>query len=238
MTEAFARLSFSERAAWLLERNRHLQASDAAAIDGSSPWKSAAELYDEKTGIFPAEDISGKPYVQYGINMEPVAREAFMLDVPYFSLEYHQYDILVSRNNPWMGATLDGELSVSNPMNPWNLPLGTKGIYEGKTGSWTKASHLYSWDGTETYIPAHYYVQGLHQLSVTGWDFVIFHARLKREPFRDEDMGFPEIRTFYRIIDRRSSAVQQDIALLEEEEERFWTGCIQAKKRPPRRVAI
>ena len=238
MDEVFYRMKFDSREAWLKERNKHLQASDAASIDGSSPWKSAAELYDEKTGIFPAEDISRKPYVQYGIKMEPVAREAFLLDIPFFSLEYHQYDILVSKNRPWMGSTLDGELTVIDSMNPWGFPVGTKGIYEGKTGGWSKQSHLYAWDGTETYIPPHYYVQGLHQLSVTGWDFVIFGARLKRDPFRDEDMGFPEIRTFYRIIDRRSSAVQQDIALLEEEEERFWTDSINAKKRPPRRIAI
>ena len=238
MAEAFQRIACGSREKWLSERNRHLQASDAASIDGSSPWKSAAELYDEKTGLFPAEDISGKPYVQYGIRMEPVAREAFMLDSPYFSLEYHQYDILVSKGRPYMGATLDGELTVMSPMNPWGLPIGSKGIYEGKTGGWTKQQHLYSWDGTETYIPPHYYVQGLHQLSVTGWDFVIFAARLKREPYREEDQGFPEIRTFYRIVDRRSKAVQEDIRLLEEEEKAFWEDCILARKRPPRRVAI
>lgn len=238
MAEAFMRMSFNSREDWLFERNRHLQASDAASVDGSSPWKSAAELYDEKTGIFPAEDISEKPYVQYGIKMEPVARDAFMLDVPYFSLDYHQYDILVSKNRPYMGATLDGELTVTSPMNPWGFPVGIKGIYEGKTGSWTRETHLYSWDGTEYYIPPHYYVQGLHQLSVTGWDFVIFSARLKRNAYKEEDQGFPEIRTFYRIVDRRSKAVQEDIRLLESEEESFWNKYILARKRPPRRVAI
>ncbi len=238
MVEAFYRKSFLKREDWLAERNRHLQASDAASIDGSSPWKSAAELYDEKMGIFPSEDISGKPYVKYGIKMEPVAREAFMLDVPYFSLEYNQYDILESKKRSYMGATLDGELTVTSPMNPWGFPVGTKGVYEGKTGGWTKQSHLYSWDGTENYIPPYYYVQGLHQLSVTGWDFVIFGARLKRDPFRDEDQGFPEIRTFYRIIDRRSRAVQEDIRLLEDEEEAFWEKHILAHRRPARRIAI
>ncbi len=238
MAEAFIRMSFDSREQWMDERRKHLQASDAASVDGSSPWKSAAELYDEKTGLFPPEDISRKPYVQYGIKMEPVAREAFMLDVPYFSLEYRQYDILVSEKYPFMGATLDGELTVRTSMNPWGFPAGVKGIYEGKTGGWTKQSHLCSWDGTDSLIPPHYYVQGLHQLSVTGWDFVIFSARLKREAFKDEDQGFPEIRTFYRIIDRRSRAVQEDIRLLEEEEKEFWNRYILAHKRPPRRIAI
>ena len=123
--DAFIRYSFAEREPWKAERAQHLQASDAASIDGSSPWKSAAELFDEKTGKIPAKDISDKPYVKYGIAMEPVAREAFMLDCPHFSLAYHQYDILVSRERPFMGATLDGELTVENPLNPWGLPVGT-----------------------------------------------------------------------------------------------------------------
>ena len=235
MEDSFIRFHFETRGEWLKERSRHLQASDAAPLLGLSPWTTAAEVYDEKTGMVPAKDISDKPYVQYGVRMEPIAREAFMLECPYFSLEYHPYDILSSKKHPWMGATLDGELTVVS-QNPWGLPIGTKGVYEGKTGGWTRAEHLYGWDGTASYIPQHYYPQGLHQLLVTGWDFVIFSARLKRDPYRDDDMGFPEIRQFYRILDRRAAAVQEDIALLEREEERFWTKNVLAGKRPSRRI--
>lgn len=237
MKEAFIRLHFDDREGWLKERASHLQASDAAPILGLSPWTTAAEVYDEKTGMAQPKDISDKPYVQYGIEMEPVAREAFLIDNPYFSLDYHPFDILCSTKNPWMGATLDGELTVTRP-NPWGLPIGCKGIYEGKTGRWMKAEHLYGWDGTTTYIPQHYYPQGLHQLLCTGWDFVIFSARLKRDPYKAEDMGFPEIRTFYRIIDARKEAVQSDLRTLEEVEERFWKKNVVARKRPSRRIAI
>ena len=236
--KAFRRISIDNHGDWLIERNAHLQASDAAAVMGISPWKSMAELYDEKTGRIPAKDISDKPYVRYGVDMEPIARNAFMLDCPYFTLEYHQYDILESLEFPWMGATLDGELTVVSPMNPWGLPAGAKGVYEGKTGGWTRESDLAEWDGTRSYVPPHYFAQGIHQLNVTGWDFVIFHARLKRDAWRDEDMGFPEIRTFYRIIDRRNAAVQADIRALEAEEETFWFENVKAGIRPSRRVAI
>ena len=238
MADAFERLRFGDEGAWKVERRKHIQASESAAIDGTSPWTTSVEIFDEKTGAVPMKDISDKPYVRYGKDMEPVARDAFMLDCPFFSLEYHQYDILVSNKRPWMGATLDGELVVTDPMNPWGFPVGTKGVYEGKTGSWRREAHLAGWDGSEYLIPPHYYSQGLHQLSVTGWDFVIFHARLKRDAWRDEDMGFPEIRTFYRIIDRRNAAVQADIRALEAEEEAFWFENIKAGVRPSRRIAI
>ena len=51
-------------------------------------------------------------------------------------------------------------------------------------------------------------------------------------------MGFPEIRTFYRIIDRRNAAVQADIRALEAEEEAFWFENVKAGIRPSRRIAI
>ena len=236
--KAFRRISIDNHGDWLIERNALLQASDAAAVMGISPWKSMAELYDEKTGRIPAKDISDKPYVRYGVDMEPIARSAFMLDCPYFTIEYHQYDILESLEFPWMGATLDGELTVVSPMNPWGLPAGAKGVYEGKTGGWTRESDLAEWDGTRSYVPPHYFAQGIHQLNVTGWDFVIFHARLKRDPYRDSDMGFPEIRTFYRILDCRSYEVENAKRVLKEAEQSFWDGYVRKGKRPSRRIAI
>ena len=236
--DAFIRIVPADEADWHYERRKRIQASDAAAVDGSSPWRTAAELYDEKTGMHTPEDISSKPYIRYGKEMEPIAREAFMLDFPYFSLSYNRYDILASKERPWMGATLDGELRVTVSPNPWGFPVGTRGVYEGKTGSWVKKANLYAWDGTESYIPAYYYSQCLHQLSVTGWDFVIVSARLKREAFKDTDMGCPEIVQFYRIIDRRAAAVREDMRTLEEAEESFWKDNVLAHKRPPRRIAI
>lgn len=100
MSEAFIRLHFESREEWLKERSNHLQASDAAPILGLSPWTTAAEVFDEKTGMVPPKDISDKPCVQYGIRMEPVARDAFMIDNPYFELSYNPFDILCSKKAP------------------------------------------------------------------------------------------------------------------------------------------
>lgn len=209
-----------------------LTGTNAAAICEVSPWQTKTQLYDEKLGITKPRDISQKPYVVYGKNMEPLIRGAMMLDLPYFCLDYHQYDILTNVDRPYMSATLDGELEVTVEDNPWFLQKGAKGVLECKTGSFRRWSDLDEW---EHGIPEHYYVQVLHQLAVTEWDFAIVAARIIREGFKDDDNGFPEIRNYYRIVDRRSSATSFDIEYLVKLEEEFL-GCLSSRRRPPVKV--
>ena len=213
--EFFNRIKINDHDTWLKQRQSLIQASDAASILGMSPWRTDAQLWDEKTnGI--SEDLSYKPYIQYGKKMEEHIRESFLLDNPYFSCDYHEYDILTSTDRPWQGCTLDGELTVTVPVNPWGLQEGSKGILECKTGSFRGLSDLQKWDD----IPIHYYCQILHQLAVTGWDFVILTARLKRDAFKDEDNGFPQIEHRSFIVFRKD--VGEDLELLNEAEEKFY----------------
>ena len=224
------RLVIHDYDTWINQRKNLIQASDAAPILGMSPWKTDAQLWDEKTkGL--SEDISAKPYVQYGKKMEEHIREAFLLDNPYFSCEYHEFDILVSDDRPWQGCTLDGELTVETPANPWSLCFGDKGVLECKTGSFRSFKDLQNWDE----IPLHYYCQILHQLSVTGWDFVILSARLKRDAYRDYDKGFPEIVHRSFIVKRKDCI--EDIKILNQAEQEFFDS-LKKGKRPTAKFSI
>ena len=224
------RLVIHDYDTWITQRKNLIQASDAASILGMSPWQTDAQLWDEKSkGI--TEDISSKPCIIYGKKMEPVIRESFLIDNPYFSCDYHEFDILVSDARPWQGCTLDGELSVETPFNPWGLCFGDRGILECKTGSFRGLSDLHKWDD----IPMHYYCQILHQLSVTEWDFVILTARLKRDAFREEDKGFPQIENRSFIVKRKDCL--EDIELLNRAEEAFYES-LKSGKRPTAKFSI
>ncbi len=214
-SEAFTRISINDHAAWLEERRNHIQATDASVILGINPWKNAFDLWSEKIGIKDEEDISDKPYVIYGKKMEPYTRAQFLLDCPYFECEYHEFDILVNNNRPWQACTLDGELTVIAD-NPWNLPIGSKGVLECKTGSFRNFKDLNKW----IEFPIYYHAQQCHQLAVTEWAFNISASRIKREPQRDEDGGFPEIRTLYHII--KVNEVLDDIDEINSKELAFW----------------
>ncbi len=227
--EAFHRVEFHGREPWLEERKKYIQASDAAAILDVSPWKNITQLYDEKTGLVEAPDISNRPYVIYGKMMEPSIRDQFLIDFPFFECEYHEFDILVNNARPWQGCTLDGELIVVKD-NPWNFPIGSKGILECKTGSWTKWPELDKW----IKFPIQYHAQQVHQLAVTGWLFNFSASRLRREAFKDEDNGFPEIRTLYHLITRIDAC--EDILYLNEKETIFKFRNLERGIRPPHRL--
>jgi len=238
----FLREVWKSREDWLASRNKkrdpdsiRISGTEAAVCCGDSPWMDKSQLYDIKMGLSSREDISNKPYVKYGIDMEPCIREATLIDLPYFALSYKPYDILISKRFRWMTCTLDGELVISTDSNPWDLPLGSKGLLECKTGSWTREDDLEKW---EDGIPVYYYEQMIHCLLVTGWDYVICAARLKRDAFKDEDLGFPEIRNFYRIIDKRSESVKEDMKAVVEYERAFIEEYIKKGRRPPKVLAL
>lgn len=68
-----------ETSAWHEFRAKGIGSSDIASILGISPWKSAHQLWKEKTGIEKAVDISNQYQVQRGVVNEPRARAIFEL---------------------------------------------------------------------------------------------------------------------------------------------------------------
>lgn len=72
----------SGRDEWLKHRMNYIGGSESSAVIGCNPYMSNVELFMLKTGQAAAEDISDKPYVQYGIAAEPLIRELFKLNYP------------------------------------------------------------------------------------------------------------------------------------------------------------
>ena len=111
---------------WLQERKKGLGASDAGTIIGVNEWKSNVDLWREKVGIKEAEDISDKPYVQYGHDAEPHLRALFALDHPELKVTYESpYKMIFSDEFPFIFATPDGELE--------EIATGRRGGLEVKT---------------------------------------------------------------------------------------------------------
>ena len=192
-----------DRSNWLANRSFGLGGSDAAAIVGMSPYKNNVQLWEEKTGLRKREDISWKPYVQYGIKAEPLIRSLFELDWPDMAVEYHPHRILRSKARPFMMASLDGELTDQN---------GRRGILEIKTSNIIQSVQYEDWKGR---IPAAYYCQLVHYFAVTGYDFAILRAHLVSSWGTDRKTS---VRHY--VIER--SEVQDDMDFLIEQEAEFW----------------
>lgn len=154
---------------WLEERKYGIGASDAAAVLGMSKWKTNTELWEEKVGLRTPEDISHKPYVQFGHDAEEHIRALFALDHPELKVTYESpFKIIRSSEHPFIFCTPDGELE--------ELRTGRKGGLEIKTTEIKSPSQWSKWSGR---IPDEYYCQVCQQMYAAEWDFVWLKARIK-----------------------------------------------------------
>ena len=196
------KIILNSREEWIQNRKR-IGGSDASAILGRNPYKTNIELWQEKTGRTVPEDISDKPYVKYGIAAEEHLRELFKLDHPEYTVCYAENNIWLNDRMPWAHASLDGWLIDQE---------GRNGIWECKTTNILQSMQKEKW---KQQIPDNYYVQVLHYLMVTEFDFAELKAQLKY------DFGgelYLQIRHYH--IER--SEVQEDIDYLMQKEAEFW----------------
>lgn len=206
------RYTFSTREKWLEARRNHIGGSDASACVGMNPYKDNVTLWEEKMGMIIPEDISDKDYVRYGIAAEWHLRELFAMDFPQYRVTYVENNMFLNPDYPWMHASLDGELLDEE---------GRHGILEIKTTNILQSMQKEKWNDR---IPDNYYIQVLHYLAVTGYDFAVLKAQLK-----SEWRGELRIATKHYFIERKD--VEEDIRYLIDAEKRFWD-CVVTGRRP------
>lgn len=195
--------TFESREEWLKARKNYIGGSDAAAALGLNPWKDNVTLWLEKTGQIIPEDISGKPYVQYGTQAERHLRGLFRLDFPEYKVSYVENNMFTNDAYPWAHYSADGWLEDQD---------GRKGILEIKTTNILQSMQKEKWKDK---IPDNYYCQLLHGLMVTEFEFAILKASLKTV-----FDGMPYIQTKHYFIER--SEVQEDIEYLAQKESEFY----------------
>ena len=213
MEAAYRIYDFHNEQEWLSGRMNGIGGSDASAVVGMNPYKSNIDLFEEKIGRRIPEDISNKLCVVYGKLAEAPIRELFRLDYPEYQVEHHDFRILQSIQHPFMQASLDGELTDQD---------GRRGILEIKTTNILQSMQREKWNDR---IPDNYYIQVLHYLLVTGYEFVVLRAHL------NTDWG-GEKRTAVKHYFIEREEVQEDLDMLLEEEKKFWA-YVESGRKPP-----
>lgn len=180
------------REEWLSVRNTGLGGSDAGAVLGLNPYKSAVTLWAEKIGETEPDDLSDNEAVMWGTILEdPVAR--YFADVT--GKKVRRKGTLRDMDHPWMLANVDR----------W-IPEENAGL-EIKTASAYSAS---KWDGDE--IPDSYYAQCLHYMAVTGADAWYIAALIggqkfvmKKIPRIEEDIGMLRLqeKVFWNCVEEK-----------------------------------
>ena len=196
------RIQFDSFDSWLNARHG-IGGSDASAVLGLSPYKTNVDLYLEKIGQRVPADISGEDYVRYGHDAEPLLRSLFALDHPEYKVEYFGDNMIRNEKCPCAHASLDGELTDQD---------GRKGILEIKTTNILQSMQREKW---RDQIPDNYYIQVLHYLLVTEYEFVGLRAQLK-------SVWHGQIRLETKDYHIERSDVEEDIEILRQAEEEFW----------------
>ena len=206
------KIILNSRSEWLEKRAGRIGGSDASCIVGMNPYKSNVELWEEKTGKKQADDISDKPYVKYGSEAEKHLRKLFALDFPQYKVSYVEDNMWLNDKHPYAHASLDGWLEDEQ---------GRKGILEIKTTNILQSMQKEKWKNR---IPDNYYIQVLHYLMVTEFDFAILRASMRFQYGNDVTFTIKQY-----LIER--DEVQKDIEYLQKAEKDFYSA-IKEKRRP------
>lgn len=137
-----------DREKWLAVRNSGIGGSDAAVIVGKNPWKSAFELWTEKTGKVEPDDLSDNEAVYWGTVLEDLVAKRFE---EVTGKKVRRCGTMAHDDYPYMLANVD------------RLVNGERAGLEIKTANGFKAK---AWEGDE--IPDAYYLQCQWYLFVTG----------------------------------------------------------------------
>lgn len=191
---------------WLDWRRKGLGGSDAAAVLGISPFRTARDLYYDKLGVVTADDQENWVAMEMGNLLEPLVARIFEKKT---GLKIYQRRCMFQhRAYPWMLADLDYLVE---------LPDGSTAILEIKTTNYNAKDKW--WYNGEEIVPVYYEAQGRHYMAVMGIDRVYFCCLY----------GNNEEEVIIRHIDRDMSYEEELIAL----EDSFWHGHVLAKEPPP-----
>lgn len=192
---------FGNRREWLRGRSQGIGGSDASAVIGQNPWKDNLALWEEKTGRKEPEDISEREVVIYGNAVEEALRQIYQAKHRgEIEVNYMPNVTLQNREHPELQYSPDGLLVDSQ---------GRKGILEIKTTTILRSRDKEKWNEQ---IPPNYFIQVLHGLNVTGFEFVDVFAELTLRP------DLSQLREYHIEREGQEEALQY----LQEEVLAFW----------------
>ena len=204
----FKLIRCEDNAGWLDQRKKGIGGSDVAAIMGLSPWRTPAEVWLEKTGRADPQDLSDRPHVQRGVDLESYVGTKFK-DAHRGFRTKRVNAICQSIERPWAQASLDYEVCEGVPSNRFS---GYEwGVLEIKT-----SRNDADWkDG----IPDYYLTQVMHYLSVTGRDYAWVAVQF------DSDY-------LWEYREYRIERDEEDIAAINAAVDTFWHEFVEADVMP------
>ena len=164
-----------DRNAWLAARQEGIGGSEAAAVLGLNPWKSAFALWAEKTGKVEPDDLSENESVEWGTLLEPAIAEK------YAKVTGRDLCVPVCTENGIMRHP-DYPFIIGTPDRMIRDTKGIVGVLEVKT---TGSHRAADW---QTEPPVHYQVQGQQYAAISGVNLISYAVLIGGQKFHWCDM--------------------------------------------------
>jgi len=145
-------VSDMDRDDWLALRRTGIGGSDVGAIVGVNRYRSAYEVWLDKTGQLPETDLSDIDAVHFGIVLEDAVAERFAYRTGFEV--WHPRATFRDRTRPWR---------IANPDRLMVDATGTVGVLECKTAGMFVAD-----EWADGQIPESYELQAVHYAAVLG----------------------------------------------------------------------
>lgn len=142
----------STRDTWRQARRTGIGSTDAVAILGLSPYRTAYQVWADKRGLLPEEEIDSEP-AYWGRRLQETILDAYRERSGRDAVPWSDTELVRHRTNPWLLCTPDGLQTVD----------GVDGLVEIKTAAAWKFG---DWKDEP---PLAYQVQLQHALMVTGY---------------------------------------------------------------------
>lgn len=193
------------RPEWLALRRTGIGGSDAAAICGQSQYKSALEVWLEKTGAIGEQPDNERMW--WGRELED--KIAYKLSEKT-GVELTKVGALLAHpEHEWMLASPDRAA-----WDPRRIGLGAEvGISELKTAGYFPGQE---WKGRDAKVPDAYVLQGMHYLAVCNLPFVLFGCLID-----------------FEVVPLMVERDDELIALLMDREAEFWEMVTERRPPPP-----
>jgi putative phage-type endonuclease len=207
----------TEREAWLAERRTGIGGSDIAAILGLSPWKTAVDIWLDKTGQ-QAEEVIGDPEaMRWGSLLEDIIAREYSERTEHSLQRVNR--ILRHPAHEWAIGNIDRAVVADGSRvrvsEDGGTLLGAQGLLEVKTASAFRSSD-WGRDGDDDAVPVHYQAQVMWYLGITGLQWADVAALIGGQ----------------RMIVRRIERDDETIAAMLERAEEFWRRHVLTRQPP------
>jgi len=157
-----------DRSAWLAERRSGIGGSDIAAILGLSPWKTAVDVWMDKTGQSTDDAIGDAEAVRWGALLEYVVANEYSWRTKTQLQRVNR--ILRHPTHEWAIGNIDRAIvapgSRVRVADDGGSLYGAWGLLEVKTASAYKAGE-WGRAGDDDAVPVHYQAQVMWYLGIT-----------------------------------------------------------------------